>query len=210
MKRALETAHHGKCCYCESKVKHVAPGDVEHYRPKAAVRQARTAPVERPGYYWLAYEWENLLFSCVLCNEKHKRNLFPLRDPRKRARSARAKLAAEAPLLVHPAQEDPAQIIGFRDEYAYSIEGNPRGEATIDEVLQLNERPPLLERRREHLAILRAMQVIAGQPDVDPAERARARAWLDRSVADDAEYAAMTRAALRSPSPRRGASRPAR
>jgi uncharacterized protein (TIGR02646 family) len=210
VKAALETAHHGKCCYCESKVKHVAHGDVEHYRPKAAVQQARTAPVERPGYYWLAYAWDDLLFSCVLCNEKHKRNLFPLRDPRKRARSARARLAAEAPLLVHPAQEDPEQSIGFRDEYAYAIEGDPRAEATIDEVLQLNERPSLLERRRDHLARVRLMQVIAGQPEVDPAVRAQARAWLDRSVADDAEYAAMSRAALRSPSPRRDASRLAR
>jgi hypothetical protein len=109
-----------------------------------------------------------------------------------------------------PRRRIPSGIIGFRDEYAYAIEGDPRAEATIDEVLQLNQRQPLLERRREHLAIMRAMQAIAGQPDIDPAERARARAWLDRSVADDAEYAAMSRSALRAPSPRGDASRLAR
>ncbi|AUX44887.1 uncharacterized protein SOCE26_063570 [Sorangium cellulosum] len=78
----------------------------------------RTAPVERPGYYWLAYEWDNLLFSCGICNGTHKRNLFPLGNPEKRARSRRAKLSVEEPLLVHPAQEEPEQLVGYRDEYA--------------------------------------------------------------------------------------------
>lgn len=43
VKKALERAQHGKCCFCESKVLHVSPGDVEHFRPKAAVRIAGRA-----------------------------------------------------------------------------------------------------------------------------------------------------------------------
>ena len=197
VKAALEEAQHGKCCYCESKLKHVAPGDVEHYRPKAAVQQDRASPLEHPGYYWLAYEWDNLLFSCTVCNGTHKRNLFPLHKPRKRARTERNKLAAEKPLLIHPAQEDPEQRIGFRDEYAYAIDGDPRAEATIDEVLRLNDREPLVERRRDLLKTIRMLQDIASLPEVAPGLRAEASAFLARSVADDAEYAAMARAALR-------------
>lgn len=178
-------------------MKHVAPGDVEHYRPKAAVQQSREAPVERPGYYWLCYEWENLLFSCGICNGEHKRSLFPLRDPAKRARSPRAKLSAEEPLLVHPAEEEPEHLVGYRREYAYAIDGAPRADVTINAVLRLNDRPPLLERRRDHLAHVRRLQEIASLPDVPPALRAEAQAWLARSVADDAEFAGMTRAALR-------------
>ncbi|WP_437835976.1 hypothetical protein [Sorangium sp. So ce1153] len=197
VKKSLEEAHHGKCCYCESKVKHVTAGDVEHYRPKAAVQQARTAPVERPGYYWLAYEWDNLLFSCGICNGTHKRNLFPLGNPEARARSRRAKLSAEKPLLVHPAQDEPEQLIGYREEYAYAIEGDQRAELTVNQVLRLNDRPSLLERRRDHLAHVRRLQEIATMPDMPPALRAEATAWLARSVAAEAEYASMTRAALR-------------
>ena len=42
IKRTLETMQHGKCAFCESKIKHIAHGDVEHFRPKAGwKRQVR-------------------------------------------------------------------------------------------------------------------------------------------------------------------------
>ena len=34
VKAAIVTAQHGKCAFCESKLKHVMFGDIEHYRPK--------------------------------------------------------------------------------------------------------------------------------------------------------------------------------
>ena len=72
VKKALVKAQHEKCCFCESKVTDVAYGDVEHFRPKAGYRQTGTDPLGRPGYYWLAYVWENLFFSCQLCNQRFK------------------------------------------------------------------------------------------------------------------------------------------
>ncbi|EYF05111.1 hypothetical protein [Chondromyces apiculatus] len=206
VKEALHAAHHGKCCYCESKVDHVAPGDVEHYRPKAAVQQLRRAPLEQPGYHWLAYTWSNLLFACVVCNGTHKRNLFPLLDPGKRARSRSARLRAEQPLLLNPAWEDPEGLIGFREEYAYARGGDVRARTTIEEVLLLNDRPPLLERRRDHLTVVQRMQDVASNPGVPEGIRDKARTWLDEQTADSAQYAAMTRNALRAipvPAPRR-------
>src|SRR4051812_33987010 len=62
VKTALRIAQHDKCCFCESKVPHISPGDIEHFRPKAAVRQRPDGPLLRPGYYWLTYEWTNLFF----------------------------------------------------------------------------------------------------------------------------------------------------
>jgi len=56
------------------------------YRPKGAVQQAPGQKKEYPGYYWLAYDWNNLLFICTACNTK-KRELFPLTDSKGRARS---------------------------------------------------------------------------------------------------------------------------
>jgi hypothetical protein len=39
VKKALRKAQHDKCAFCESKIAHVAYGDVEHFRPKAGVMQ---------------------------------------------------------------------------------------------------------------------------------------------------------------------------
>ena len=78
---------------------HIAYGDVEHYRPKAGYRQDAEDPLGRPGYYWLAYEWSNLLFCCQICNQRFKRNLFPLVDPARRAETHHDDLSSEQPLF---------------------------------------------------------------------------------------------------------------
>lgn len=59
VRQALHKAQHGKCAYCERKLVRT-DGDVEHYRPKAAVQQGRQDSPRVPGYYWLAYKWSNL------------------------------------------------------------------------------------------------------------------------------------------------------
>ena len=95
VKRALVAMHSRKCCYCESYVRHTSPGTIDHYRPKAASQQSVGDPFNRPGYYWLAYDWENLLFSCPICNQTCKRNQFPLRNPNGRALSHSGSLVTE-------------------------------------------------------------------------------------------------------------------
>jgi len=55
IKKALIKAQFDKCCFCEAKVTHIAYGDVEHFRPKAAYRQEKGDPLVYPGYFWLAY-----------------------------------------------------------------------------------------------------------------------------------------------------------
>lgn len=64
-----------KCCYCEAHSECVYH-DVEHFRPKA--RANRMNGTVSPGYWWLAWTWENLLFSCQSCNRSAKKDLFPL------------------------------------------------------------------------------------------------------------------------------------
>src|SRR5215472_5170548 len=63
----------GRCAYCESPVTSTDFGDAEHYRPKGAVTGEDRKAVEyggapHPGYYWLAYDWRNLLPACGQCN----------------------------------------------------------------------------------------------------------------------------------------------
>ena len=64
-KPQLELEAHSKCAYCEANTKVVAHGDVEHYRPKSI-------------YWWLAYTYDNYLFSCQICNQTYKSNHFPI------------------------------------------------------------------------------------------------------------------------------------
>lgn len=70
--QALRDIYGKKCAYCE------APEDepeIEHYRPKGALNGRKHS-----GYYWLCYEWSNLLPACHDCNKKGaKGNFFPIR-----------------------------------------------------------------------------------------------------------------------------------
>lgn len=211
VKARLIADQHEKCCYCEAKLLHVGYGDVEHYRPKNGFRQDAASPLEKPGYYWLAYTWNNLLFSCKRCNVGHKRNYFPLANPAGRARSHhdQLQLAQEQPLLLHPAADDPARHIRFRR--AVAVGKTPQGQATIT-LCGLNHKRNL-ERRRTHLAHLESHDSMA---DMDPATMSlgdlarevakcgsvpalvkrilQARTIRNAAARDQAEYAGMVRA----------------
>lgn len=194
VKKALVEMHHGKCCYCESFVRHTSPGTIDHYRPKAASQQKAGDPLIRPGYYWLSYNWENLLFSCPICNQTYKRNQIPLRDPARRALSHLNSLDLEEALLIDPSKDNPAEFISFREEYAFPVNDNLRGRTTI-EILQLNDRDDLVERRRERIRVIRVLQaVVAKMPDSQ--EASEAQQVLDQAKTDSGEYAAMSRVFL--------------
>src|ERR1043166_1757000 len=84
VKEALRVAQNNKCCYCERCFEDSAYLHIEHYRPKGAYKQNRRDKRRFPGYYWLAYDWDNLYLSCHPCNCSHKGDLFPLADPAER------------------------------------------------------------------------------------------------------------------------------
>jgi len=201
VKNALLEDQHSKCAFCESLVQHVSYGTVEHFRPKAGYRLRRGGPLKRPGYYWLAYDWDNLFFCCQLCNEQFKENLFPLRDNRSRARSHVQDLSKERPLLVNPATQEPSHFIGFRRHIAFPVRGCREGVATID-VLGLN-REKLAEYRCERLQDLQSLVELCGllRAEVvrDPSQLPELQQWEARLRAKQeatAEYAAMARAFL--------------
>ena len=181
--------------FCESKIRHIAYGDVEHYRPKAGYQQTKSRPLQRPGYYWLAYRWNNLFLSCTLCNQRFKKNLFPLEEPNDRARSHREwrKLTCERPLFINPSELAEA-MISFRAEIPYARDGNRRARRTIY-ALGL-KREALNERRREKLQLIKALETIAIRLP-DTREATDARELLRTLQEDRAEYAGMARAYLR-------------
>jgi len=193
VKGVLEAAQFGKCCYCEIKFRAASPGDVEHFRPKTEVRQGRGQPAERPGYYWLAYSWDNLFFSCPICNRSNKKNFFPLAKPIARARIHTDNLASEQPLLLNPAgPDDPRNHIHFHREIPVGV--TSKGRRTI-EILKL-DRPALNEERLVIANRLNMLRKIVAIQQGNPTPRwasivAEAQTEIDNSIRPEAVFSAM-------------------
>jgi uncharacterized protein (TIGR02646 family) len=139
IKTALISSQFGKCAFCESNVISVAYGDVEHFRPKKGYKQILKDSLHYTGYYWLAYDWKNLLFSCAICNQRNKKNLFPLINPNKRALNHQNNIKTEKPYFIDPSIENPKFLIKFIGATATGIDKNKRGKKTI-ESLGLNRK----------------------------------------------------------------------
>ncbi len=73
--RLLELFH-DKCAFCESKLGVSTQLDIDQFRPKAMAVN-HDGSIDKPGYWWLAWEWSNLYPACPLCN-RTKANRFPI------------------------------------------------------------------------------------------------------------------------------------
>lgn len=69
----LVTIYQAKCAYCETGSNAGTTFRVDHFRPKNKVEGV----THHQGYYWLTYEWSNLVLACERCNGK-KSNKFPI------------------------------------------------------------------------------------------------------------------------------------
>jgi uncharacterized protein (TIGR02646 family) len=168
LRDAINTVYQFKCAYCETYYGATQPVAVEHYRPKGAYKEG--TKLVKPGYYWLASAWENLVPSCTDCNSprrhrmedtadkvlRGKGNFFPL-EPRSRRAKKPGQEKQEKPLLLHPEIDDPEQHLEFLTEQSKygvirpKLVGNTpsaKGEATID-VCAL-DRPQLTAARTAH------------------------------------------------------------
>ena len=121
IKQALERETHGKCAYCESKIKHVAYGDIEHILPKN--KNAR------PDLY---VEWNNLTLACEQCNRAGKGTYYDPNLP-----------------IVNPYTDTPDDYLKDFGPLIMPLTGNDRGIAT-ERVVKLN-RSSLVERRIEKI-----------------------------------------------------------
>ena len=165
----LDTVFEGKCAYCQGDLTGHAPMHAEHWRPKNAVTDlsdltddatelaVEQGAVAHPGYWWLAYDWRNIVPACDYCNTAGaKGTKFPIGGTRAFAPEDGADPEEldriEKPLLLHPFfGEDPSDHIGFyRDGTAYAKRGSDLGRATI-KVMGLN-RDGLVNKRRKRQA----------------------------------------------------------
>ena len=194
VKRALDECHHSKCCYCETIV-HFASRHVEHWRPKGRSFQGRGEVPVQPGYYWLAYSWDNLLLSCPSCNSR-KGDLFPLENPTARARDHRMRIEDERPGILKPdGDRDPRDHIAFRRDTPVGL--TELGSKTI-EVLRLDIED---ESRRTHLReIEKKRESSVNLMSADhPVARHYAEVFrrdVEEAVRPDKQYSAMVAAYL--------------
>ncbi len=89
IKEQVKVETNEKCIYCESKVSHTYPGDIEHIIPKSK-------------YPRLAFTWSNLTYVCFWCNNNKRAFLSrktPLLNPYKD--DIKEHLRAFGPILFH-------------------------------------------------------------------------------------------------------------
>jgi uncharacterized protein (TIGR02646 family) len=158
---ALIKSQGNKCCYCE---KRIGNGELEHFRPKKGWRQKTGDAVSRPGYYWSAYRWENILLSCGECNDQGtKGNLFPISG--QRAESIKDDLQTENALLINPYDEDPSIHISFYKADPIVVNQSAKGLETI-EVFKLKDRVDVASDRKEKFMIYGwASKIASSKPE---------------------------------------------
>jgi uncharacterized protein (TIGR02646 family) len=164
VREKLNEFYFSKCAYCELLCK----AEIEHYRPKKGVTEDNL----HNGYYWLCYEWSNLVPSCRYCNtEGGKGNQFPIKRTRVKLPSFDTQLRldrenikansnillSEEPYLLHPEIDNPVNYLNFKIDLhgegieIMGIDGiNERGEQTI-KICNLN---------RENLKLARKKNVV--------------------------------------------------
>ncbi len=182
----LNTWYLHKCAYCER----IYKMDVEHYRPSAEVRDdnnnlvtyldQNNQPIQHPGYYWLCYEWSNLVPACISCNrEGGKGSKFPTITMYNRNAPVvggvlditrcfvgHVDLTAENPYLLHPENDNITGIFGF--EVAEKMKGIKivgldnlnRGEITID-LCQMNRPEIRVSRLKEVIEPIKDCMIIS-------------------------------------------------
>jgi hypothetical protein len=118
----LSKMSHGKCWYSESPDPQ-SFFDVDHFRPKSEARRTSTH-VDRPGYTWLAFDWDNFRYSANRSNRvtktgklklEGKGSWFPLMTETKATWSNRC-VAQERPALIDPTKKQDVRLIEVKDD----------------------------------------------------------------------------------------------
>ncbi len=209
---------HNKCAYCErvlgslqfGKIEH----DVEHFRPKNAVKAWPTAKMKTSrglhytfstgaasdnGYYLLAYNILNYTTACKTCNTSFKSNYFPIAGTRNTSSSDFKKLKREGAFLLYPlgsSDEDPEDMITFegvipvpkiKTGVAYQ-----RARITID-FFGLT-RDELLQRRALILQYLWQSFLIVDNPQATPQDKQLAERIIALGTSAKSEQSACARA----------------
>jgi uncharacterized protein (TIGR02646 family) len=214
IREALNDCFRFKCAYCESFYGATQPVAIEHYRPKAKVT---TDQGDRPGYYWSAAKWPNLVPSCTDCNSPRKQNMagrqvtvgkgnqFPIANEARRAQQEDEE-RMEGRLLLHPYLDQPERHLEFAEKGIVRprrASGRESRKGAVSIAVYALQRPILVDARlARQLLISGQMDVVereAGRLDDDPGNALQAGiveeevAKLRRFCGDGEPYTQMAR-----------------
>jgi uncharacterized protein (TIGR02646 family) len=145
-----------KCAYCEG-LEQRKRNDVEHFRPKGRIDDCAGNTLT-PGYWWLAWSWSNLLFSCRNCNQSPaKLDKFPIDPGSVRLKAEEEPPGQEKAVLLDPYIDEPMDHIVFRlarfglqDRWTpQPRNGSTRGKRTIE--ILLLDRDDLSDLYQDHV-----------------------------------------------------------
>lgn len=156
VKKRLIKIYGNTCAFCETDTTAGAVLQVEHYRPKAKVTDDKS----HEGYYWLGYEWTNLLYACSSCN-RAKSTHFPIVGKRvynppiietyldkSKCESNYSDLVNEKPLILNPEEHNFIPELHFIISPMGRIRKiSKRGEETIQKC-KLDRKPLTLARKK--------------------------------------------------------------
>src|SRR5690606_1335560 len=143
LKKHLHKVFHGKCGYCEIKISSPEIGTVDRYRPNNGVRDKNE--FHQDLYWWLAFEWDNLIYACKECNQ-YKGNYFPIKGSR--ALNEKDNYEKEHRMLLNPYLDEPVNHLNYVQSDSGHIDAlTDEGNQTI-ELLRLN-RTDLIEGRKK-------------------------------------------------------------
>ncbi len=107
LKPILHKEFHGKCGYCETSLT-LPNGIVDRFRPHNGVRDKSDYFPDL--YWWLVYEWTNLIYSCRVCSQ-YKANYFPIFGNRNELLTSN--LGLERRMLLNPCEDEPSMHLGY-------------------------------------------------------------------------------------------------
>jgi uncharacterized protein (TIGR02646 family) len=168
----VKNVFQGKCAYCENKISGSFFGAAEHFRPKGNVtvradKGKKKATLgdgsEHGGYFWLAYDWHNLVPACDKCNNA-KSDQFPVAASHvgNPAPETEELNELEQPFLLYPYRDEPSDYLRFgKGGVVCAIDDNERGAKTI-ETLDLNRQELMEERWDAQCRALEGLEVATG------------------------------------------------
>lgn len=197
VKESLRDTQHNKCAYCET-LNPTSHDVVEHFRPKNGWQQKRGDLLHQPAYFWLSYQWENLIFACDTCNDAaHKGNLFPISNPSQRADATNPDIVNEKPLLIDPYVVNPEWYIEWNKDIPRPRKKSRKGQKSI-EVFGLDKDGMMMDQRRQYLQeIEETLALVESAAPGNMAREAVVRQLID-CLEDSAPWVAMVRTNLSS------------
>ncbi|WP_422860654.1 AAA family ATPase [Flagellimonas sp. S174] len=168
LKTYLHNIFYGKCGYCEIRIISPKLGTVDRYRPNNGVRDKKE--YHQDLYWWLAFEWNNLVYSCKDCNQ-YKGNYFPVKT--ERVHNREDNLSIENTLLLNPYLDEPNEHFGYNIHGAQSKREpyllyplTEKGNQTI-ELLRLNRTNLIEGRKKAEREILNSIEQLTNDSELN-------------------------------------------